>query len=838
MSPILPLFAAVLATLPYVHGYGRGAPDTTCGVASSMLPGHGSQRQPSSTNPYALSTANGQSTYTAGDVITLTLNGGATPFSGFLVQAISVNGGIVGTMIAPPGSKVLPCGGKGDHGLTHSTKTPKSSFAFQWKAPDPVIAGDITFLVTVVQRYSTYWVNEPMLTIRPVQNAQPRILPQAQTPVTVSTQGPTPLRAKLQTPNGQIQYNMECGVSKGCFVDCSSNTDCAYMVTWKDLGSAVQFEVYGKQDPSFTEAWVAVGFSSDLHMGDDSVTECVSSNGLIKAFNSHNPDAYNMRLTDPPLGLSNVAGYYSNGVFACTFTREKNVPQDPKIFDLEKDWHLMYANGKSSRAWQLDIHSLTNRPPVTSAKMDFQARVVTGNAPQAPGTPQAQTTLVSSIDTTTLTSQPPTQGGKIQYDPECGSTKGCFVDCKGGDCKYMVTWKDLGSSVQFELYGKPDRSFTDAWVAVGFSDDTRMGGDSVTECVYSNGVVQAFSSYNTGYSNRRLDNPQFGLSNVAGIYYDGVLSCTFIRRKFVPQDPKMYNLEDDWHIMFANGRVLQVPAWELYMHSITELPPTSAARVDFQSTVVIGSGAKFPLVKAHGCLMILAWVLFTGVGIVAARYYKNVWADKTFLKLKIWFQVHRACMVSALVFDVVAFIIIFIEVQGYSSIPDVPGKGYLRSHPILGIIITILCIANPVMALFRPGPDHDKRPIFNWAHWGVGMSAYILSAICICFGFQLGKSSTPDYAIYIMIVYVLYIIIFDVVFEVMEFMSKKQKKVKVDGMEMSSTNGTDNGNIPNGNHVTKETIRKTDKVKTMLLAIHIAFTGAFALVLVLVVALN
>ena len=40
-----------------------------------------------------------------------------------------------------------------------------------------------------------------------------------------------------------------------------------------------------------------------------------------------------------------------------------------------------------------------------------------------------------------------------------------------------------------------------------------------------------------------------------------------------------------------------------------------------------------------GCLMILAWVLFTGIGIIAARFYKNVWADKTFLDLKIWFQV-------------------------------------------------------------------------------------------------------------------------------------------------------------------------------------------------------
>lgn len=36
------------------------------------------------------------------------------------------------------------------------------------------------------------------------------------------------------------------------------------------------------------------------------------------------------------------------------------------------------------------------------------------------------------------------------------------------------------------------------------------------------------------------------------------------------------------------------------MHSMSELPPVSASVVDYQSFTVIGSAAKFPLVKAHG----------------------------------------------------------------------------------------------------------------------------------------------------------------------------------------------------------------------------------------------
>lgn len=33
------------------------------------------------------------------------------------------------------------------------------------------------------------------------------------------------------------------------------------------------------------------------------------------------------------------------------------------------------------------------------------------------------------------------------------------------------------------------------------------------------------------------------------------------------------------------------------------------------------------------------------------------------------------------------------------------------------------------MALFRPGPKDSNRPLFNWAHWAVGMLAHVLSGM-------------------------------------------------------------------------------------------------------------
>lgn len=53
---------------------------------------------------------------------------------------------------------------------------------------------------------------------------------------------------------------------------------------------------------------------------------------------------------------------------------------------------------------------------------------------------------------------------------------------------------------------------------------------------------------------------------------------------------------------------------------------------------------------------------------------------------------------------------------------------------------------------------------------------FFLSALTICFGFELGKASTPDYAVYIMIGYIVYIVLFDIACEVHDYITKKEKK--------------------------------------------------------------
>ncbi|GFR92978.1 ferric-chelate reductase 1, partial [Elysia marginata] len=90
-------------------------------------------------------------------------------------------------------------------------------------------------------------------------------------------------------------------------------------------------------------------------------------------------------------------------------------------------------------------------------------------------------------------------------------------------------------------------------------------------------------------------------------------------------------------------------------------------------------------------LMIGAWVFLASLGIVAARYYKPVW-KQDLCSLKVWFQIHRTCMVLVFCCCVAGFVVIFLEVEDWVEIEQKPS--YLEGHPIMGVIVTGLCVLN------------------------------------------------------------------------------------------------------------------------------------------------
>lgn len=106
----------------------------------------------------------------------------------------------------------------------------------------------------------------------------------------------------------------------------------------------------------------------------------------------------------------------------------------------------------------------------------------------------------------------PPQESFAEFDPfytDCSVRKLCFgipQNCVASkNCKAVVAVTVTGDQYDFEMQAGSNA----AWVAVGLSDDQKMGGDSVIECVKSdNGKVTAYMSWTTAkpYGSTRLSN--------------------------------------------------------------------------------------------------------------------------------------------------------------------------------------------------------------------------------------------------------------------------------------------------------------------------------------------
>lgn len=613
----------------------------------------------------------------------------------------------------------------------------------------------------------------------------------------------------------------ECNVSKGCFDDCKRGV-CTFIVSWRDRRGYLDMEVKA-HIPTGGDKWLAVGFSYDNRMGSDSVTECMFVNGQVEVFQSYNSDTHsNSRLRNPKLGLSQEYGSFVDGIFTCRFTREKLVPTESRLFNLNKNWFLLFAHGTAIEGLKLP-HMYDPAPPTSEDIIDFQAYLVnlpttTTTSTTSTTTTMAPTTTRPTTTSTTTTARPTTttqratprpttpwqppitwrpvtttrapltttttarttttqdhhehshlHNHSLPEDLSCGNTIGCFAKCSGGQCDFIVSWNDTGEHVQFEMKKKfPALDPSDHWIAIGFSEDKRMGEDSVVECVRQDGFITVHQSFNhVSKSNTRLKQSGLGLSDISGSYVDGIFVCRFTRKKHLPDEKQIFDLNNDFYMFFASGEAIDGVKMR---HSVRDLPVVSAEPVDLQKHSLVQGKAVYFLVKVHGCLMIVAWVCLASIGIVAVRYYKTVWLEETCMRERIWYQSHKFCMATLFLCVMAGIVLIFVEIQGYSQID---GKTFHQAHPIMGLIVTVFTIANPIIAILRPLPGTVKRKIFNWIHWAVGTGAHFLAIVTIFAGVELAKARASFYISYILIAYVCYLLIVFFILEVHSFVSKR-----------------------------------------------------------------
>jgi len=348
----------------------------------------------------------------------------------------------------------------------------------------------------------------------------------------------------------------------------------------------------------------------------------------------------------------------------------------------------------------------------------------------------------------------------------CGKVKGCYRNppsCREETCDVVATWRetDNGKRIEFELSAD-----SDGWVALGLSGDKKMGNDDVMECVWNKTkqAVDVRLSENRGKSNRVLPGIQHELSQIEWSHSKGRIRCQFIRLK------RGNIFERYSHLLLAKGKVTDNGVKQRHSLETNKYPYVSPTTVQVPSSKADLSGtARYPLVKAHGCLMLIGWMMCASTALILSKYYKRMWPNRKLCGAPVWLAVHRALMLTALVCTVIAFILIFIHVGGYSQMPDYPDK----AHPPLGICVTILVILNPILSIFRCGPDTTPpqkpskyRPIYNWFHWLFGTVAYVLQMPAIFIGLSLHKAFVPSWATWVITAFVLFHLIIELLLEI------------------------------------------------------------------------
>uniref|UniRef100_A0A0N5AHJ0 Ferric-chelate reductase 1 n=1 Tax=Syphacia muris TaxID=451379 RepID=A0A0N5AHJ0_9BILA len=408
----------------------------------------------------------------------------------------------------------------------------------------------------------------------------------------------------------------------------------------------------------------------------------------------------------------------------------------------------------------------------------------------------------------------------------CGENKGCWFHpprCEAQQidaCNSSVKWQLLDDGILFEMQAVTTdlNPTTGHYVALGFSKDTRMGDDSVIECISgADGLSKAYLSFNDETSNSQLvQATTIVLSNATINASNGHLSCSvkwnLSKLNEVPaaDQYKVFDIKArPWHLLFARGDTERYSLAK-QMHSVNDgyrFPWISKQMVNLSSenSLVLLTKMKqtdlsrywrYRFAVMHGSFLLLAWWVLASPAILLARYFKPVWSEKKLLGTAVWFQLHRDLNILSVIIQAVAvFLIIYQAGRLYQCSYSCPLEDwYKKMHVITGIGAMGFVLLQPVSALFRPGPNSPRRPIFNWIHWFFGMLSWTLASVTILLSVPLGKTGlmanyghTPTW---IMASYITVFLLSCVFLEILSSTaSRRTEKLGPTGMALSVING-------------------------------------------------
>jgi hypothetical protein len=514
-----------------------------------------------------------------------------------------------------------------------------------------------------------------------------------------------------------------------------SNTSCNYIAEWfEDEGDNILFRMSAN-----TDGWVAFGLSGDNMMsGDefDDVIACQAESGgaVVNAKDMNNPSGEKVNSLDSNQdGTTLVEGGVSNGRISCTVRRAITTGDAVQDRPLNESAFLLFAYGTMQGAADsiLNYHGFNNR-------------------------------FVSASEMT-VTERPAVA---------TGASLGTFrspAGCTESSCNYFVErFEDEGDNILFRMSAS-----TDGWVAFGLSGDNMMSGDEfddVIACQAESGgaVVNAKDMNNpSGARANALDSNQDGTTLVEGGVSNGRISCTVRRAITTGDTTDDIQLDQPAFFLFAFGTAQGGPSDGLNYHGPSSRFVSGSPLTATQSgDVGVAADPTEPFIKAHGILMIWAWVLLAATAIFYARFTRPAYVTGQ------WFEVHRAFLTASVVLTDVSFIIIFVGLQGFLTFGAVNVIG--STHFIIGVIVVGFQIYNPIIAAFRCHPGTKLRLIFDIIHGIlVGTLVELLSFVNCAIGVWLFVQRTErPVPFYLLIVTLAILIALEVGMGIYHFIAK------------------------------------------------------------------
>ncbi|KAL5728373.1 hypothetical protein ACHQM5_001465 [Ranunculus cassubicifolius] len=258
---------------------------------------------------------------------------------------------------------------------------------------------------------------------------------------------------------------------------------------------------------------------------------------------------------------------------------------------------------------------------------------------------------------------------------------------------------------------------TNAYISIGFSSNGRMVGSSaLAGWITPNGVGVLKQYYLGGKKSRQCVPDQ------------GSLPVVYNSTTIISQSSRLYiafqlnTSQPESRLIYAVGPRNRFPSSDNMLAEHKDYTDSSLNYASGQTTSA-GAGQSTTLKRAHGALCMFGWGILLWIGIMAARYLKEM--DP------FWFYCHLSLQSLGFILGVGGIIAGFALEDSLDVEVD--------KHKNLGIFILVLGSLQVLAILARPDKTSKVRKYWNWYHYSIGRLTIFLSIGNIFYGIDVGN---------------------------------------------------------------------------------------------------